>query len=113
MKALILAGMIGIWATGAIAHSPLKSTTPKNEAVVTEVPAEIIMNFKGKIRLTRVEMTQSDQAGIDLDLSQHKGFISDYALPLQGAGEGNYLIEWRGLGIDGHAVNGSFSFTVQ
>jgi len=28
-------------------------------------------------------------------------------------GTGNYLIEWRGLGGDGHALNGTFSFTVE
>lgn len=113
MKTILLAGIIGIWATGAVAHSPLKSTTPVNEAVVTEVPAEIGLDFKGKIRLTRVEMAHADHPSVDLDLSGNDGFISDYAIPLQGMGAGIYQIEWRGLGTDGHAMNGSFSFTVE
>ncbi len=113
MRSLILAGMIGVWATGAIAHSPLTSTTPQNETVVTEVPEEIMLNFKGKIRLTRVEMIHSETSGLDLDLSGHKGFVSEYVVPLQDMGDGHYLIKWRGLGADGHALNGSFGFTVQ
>ena len=113
MRTLMLAALVGVWATGAIAHSPLKATTPKNEAVMTEVPTEVLLDFKGKIRLTRVEMTHANHPSVDLDLSGHKGFISDYAIPLQGMGEGPYLIKWRGLGADGHALDGSFSFTVQ
>ena len=60
--------MIGIWATGAIAHSPLNGTTPVNEATVVDVPNEVLLDFKGKIRLTRVSMTHADHDGVDLDL---------------------------------------------
>jgi len=28
-------------------------------------------------------------------------------------GAGTYRIEWRGLGIDGHAMQGEFTFTVE
>jgi len=28
-------------------------------------------------------------------------------------GPGIYEVEWRGLGADGHALNGTFSFTVK
>lgn len=113
MKILLLAGLIGAMATGAFAHSPLKATTPNNKAVVTEFPAEVMLDFKGKIRLTRVEMSFADRPSVDLDLGTHKGFVSQYSLPLQSMGNGTYLIEWRGLGADGHAMNGAFSFTVK
>ncbi len=113
MKNMLLAGMIGIWSTAALAHSPLESTTPTNEAIIAEVPLEVVFDFKGEIRLTRVTMTYADQAGIDLDLSEHDGFITEYAVPMQDMGSGNYVIEWRGLGSDGHALNGAFSFMVE
>ena len=113
MKNILLAGMIGIWATSATAHSPLESTTPANEAIITEVPSEVLFNFKGEIRMTRVTMTHADDPSVNLDLTGHTGFISDYTVPLQGVGNGPYLIDWRGLGTDGHALNGSFNFTVE
>jgi len=34
MKSFLLSGAIAIWATGAMAHSPLDGTTPTNEAIV-------------------------------------------------------------------------------
>lgn len=113
MKQILLSTMIGIWATGAMAHSPLESTTPAHAATVSEVPSEVVFDFKGNIRLTRVTMTYADHEATNLDLSGHKGFISDYAIPLQSMGNGDYLIEWRGLGVDGHALKGTFSFTVE
>lgn len=113
MKKILLAGLLGIWATGAVAHSPLENTTPKDESVVAELPTNVLLDFKGAIRLTRVTMTHADHDGVDLDLSGHEGFITDYAIPLEAMGIGAYSIAWRGLGIDGHALDGTFSFVVQ
>ena len=113
MKQILLAGLFGIWATSAVAHSPLESTTPADEAVSADVPADVLLDFKGAIRLTRVTMTHADHEGVDLDLSGHKGFITNYAIPIEAMGSGTYSIAWRGLGIDGHALDGAFAFVVQ
>ena len=108
-----LAGMIGIWASGALAHSPLKTTQPADEAVLQEVPREIRFGFQGKIRLTKVTVTHEDQSGSDLDLSGFDEFLNNYAIPFESDSDGEYLIEWRGLGTDGHVMNGSFRFSVE
>lgn len=113
MKKLFATALVGVWGTTAMAHSPLETTKPADEATVTEVPAEVMLDFKGKIRLTRVSMTHADHPSANLDLTEFKGFISDYAIPLESMGSGVYVIKWRGLGADGHALSGSFSFTVK
>jgi len=113
MKTILLAGMIGFWATGAMAHSPLDTTTPTNEATVTEMPTEVLMDFKGDIRLTRVAITHADTPSMDMDLGEQTAFTQEFALPMHDMGAGVYVVEWRGLGADGHAVNGTFSFTVE
>ena len=113
MKTFLRAGMIGIWATGAIAHSPLDGTTPTNEAIVTEMPTEVLMDFKGNIRLTRVSITHANKHSMDMDLGEQSAFTQEFALPMHDMGAGVYVVEWRGLGDDGHALNGTFSFTVE
>lgn len=113
MKNLLLAGMIGIWATSAFAHSPLDATTPANEAVVPEAPSVVALDFKGDIRLTRVTMAHAGKQSMDMDLGDQTAFTQGFSLPLEDMGAGEYLIEWRGLGDDGHALNGTFSFTVE
>ncbi|WP_298260953.1 copper resistance CopC family protein [uncultured Litoreibacter sp.] len=113
MKAILLAGMMGIWGTGAMAHSPLDTTIPANEAIVTEMPTEVLMNFKGDIRLTRVAITHAGTHSMDMDLGEQTAFTQEFALPMHDMGVGTYVVEWRGLGVDGHALNGTFSFTVE
>ena len=95
-----------------MAHSPLDGTTPVNEATVTEMPTEILMDFKGDIRLTRAAITHDDTHSMDIDLSDQTAFTQEFALPVQDMGAGKYVVKWRGLGADGHALKGIFSFTV-
>ena len=45
MKKVLIAGLIVMWASVAIAHSPLKSTTPANEAIIAKAPSEIRLNL--------------------------------------------------------------------
>ena len=113
IKKLLLMLMIGVWASGAIAHSPLKITIPADESTVSLVPSELILEFKDKIRLTKVSVVHVNNPGMDLDLTDFKGFNSTYVIPMHDMGSGDYVINWRGLGADGHALTGYFSFTVK
>ena len=113
VKNILIVGMIIIWATAAIAHSPLKSTIPADEAIISEVPTEVLLDFKGDIRLTRVTIKHADNDAIKMDISGHDGFIKNYIIPIENTSFGIYVIDWRGLGADGHALNGKFSFMVE
>jgi methionine-rich copper-binding protein CopC len=113
MKNVLLAGLVGLWAAAAMAHSPLESTVPMNEATVTVMPTEVTMDFKGGIRLTRVAITHADTHTMDMDLGDQTAFMQEFTLPMHDMGAGTYVVEWRGLGVDGHALNGTFSFTVE
>ncbi|WP_120499139.1 copper resistance CopC family protein [Roseovarius sp. EL26] len=112
MKKTLLTGLAMIWATSTSAHSPLETTLPANGATLTEAPREIILNFTGSIRLTRLTLIHTEHE-TDLDLDGYSGFVSDYTIPMHSVGAGTYQVEWRGLGNDGHPMNGTFSFTVE
>ena len=113
MKTGLYAAIIAIWATTAFAHSPLDGTIPTNEAIVSELPAEVLMDFKGDIRLTRVILTHAGSSAVNMELGEQKTFTQEFTLPMQDMGPGTYVVEWRGLGADGHALNGTFNFTVK
>ena len=113
MKEILFAVVVGLWATAVIAHSPLKATTPADKSVIAEMPHEVVLNFKNTIRLTRVVMANANKPSIDLDLNGNKKFLSEYRISVPPMGSGLYLIEWRGLGADGHALKGSFDFSVK
>lgn len=112
MKKLAAFALMTALATSAFAHSSMDTTTPENGATLAEVPTEIHFSFANDIRLTRVEMVYEDQPAIRLDLGDQKSFDRVFALPLKDEGDGIYRIEWRGLGADGHAMQGELEFTV-
>jgi methionine-rich copper-binding protein CopC len=113
MQKIIAAFAFATLATIASAHSSVDTTTPANEEVLSAVPAQITFDFASEIRMTRVNLTHDGVTEVQLDLGDQKTFRTDFILPLPDAGSGEYLIEWRALGKDGHALQGSFSFTVE
>ncbi len=113
MNKLTTFALMTVLATSAFAHSPVDHTTPENGATITEVPPEISFIFANDIRLTRVDLHHQDHPSVRLELGDQTSFDRVFTLPLEGMGKGTYRIEWRGLGSDGHAMQGEFSFTVE
>ena len=114
MKKRAIFALVMAFATTAAAHSRVDTTTPPDGATVAEIPADISLNFARDIRLTRVDMVGQDAQPIRLDLGVQTHFGRAFILPVPGGtGKGTYRIEWRGLGADGHAMQGGFSFTVE
>ncbi|WP_135506409.1 copper resistance CopC family protein [Roseovarius aestuariivivens] len=99
--------------TVAYAHSKMDATSPTDGAVLNEAPTEIAFTFSGKLRLTKVEASHSSGGAQTIDLSDHTSFTNEFTLPIDPMGPGSYDIEWRGLGTDGHAMQGSFTFNVE
>ncbi|NOC83614.1 copper resistance CopC family protein [Ruegeria sp. HKCCD6428] len=113
MKKIMTFALMVALANGALAHSKIEETTPANGATITTVPAEIGLNFSKNIRLTRIEMAHEEHSAVSLDLGDQTSFDQAFTIPLPSNGTGTYVIEWRGLGEDGHAMQGAFSFTVE
>lgn len=113
MKKLAAFALITSLATSAAAHSPVDMTNPMDGAIISAVPVEITMNFSNGTRLTRMDMTHQSHPVVELELGEQSGFGHNISVPLESMGTGTYRIEWRGLGEDGHAMRGEFSFTVE
>ena len=113
MRQILLAGLIGLYTTASLAHSPLQSTNPLDQSTVVAVPDELILTFRGAIRLTRVTVAIDEGDLLTLDLAGQTSFATDYSFVFPDQGAGTYLVVWRGLGDDGHAQTGEFTFTVE
>jgi len=113
IKILAMIALVSTVASGAVAHSRVNTTTPADGAAFSETPSNVSFEFAADIRLTRVEMVHQDHPAVRLDLGEQTRFGRAFTLPLQGQGDGRYRIEWRGLGKDGHAMQGVFTFTVE
>ncbi|MDJ0820193.1 MAG: copper resistance protein CopC [Paracoccaceae bacterium] len=113
MLRAVFAAAFAVLATGVFAHSPLQGTSPADGAVVAAAPAEVSLTFGRNIRLTRVSWSHAEGGSGQFDLAGQTAFTTEFALPFDGVGPGRYVIEWRGLGDDGHPQNGSFTFVVE
>ena len=113
MKYLIVAALFALSAVPASAHSKANKMEPANGAIVSAVPSDVSLTFVKEIRLTKVSMTHAGKHSEELNLGDQKAFSKEYSVPMKDLGAGSYVIEWRGLGDDGHAMNGSFSFEVE
>ena len=102
-----------LFGTSLSAHSPLQSSVPANDAVVASAPEALDLMFQNPIRLTKVALAVNDGAPTDLDLGSVDGFVLQYSVLMSDQGSGDYAVEWRGLGDDGHPMQGTFRFTVE
>lgn len=112
MKIIIAFIVSSFFASGASAHSKVDTTTPPNQAELAEVPEQIDLDFAKKVRLTKVKVTHESDPTVPVDLVGQTSFERAFTFPLENMGEGSYYIEWRGLGMDGHAMQGDFTFEV-
>ncbi|SFJ41501.1 copper resistance CopC family protein [Jannaschia pohangensis] len=98
-------------ATGAQAHSALDSSEPADAATVAVVDT-IALRFKDALRVTSITMTGPDG---EVALTREAGFdpATDFdGVPPADLPNGDYTVEWRGLSADGHAMQGTFGFTL-
>lgn len=98
----------------AMAHSPLKSTSPEDNAELNAVPESINITFGKPARITKVTLihTTREDAHSDKLALPSKKFKTSFELTPMFRGNGAYTVDWRALSKDGHALKGSFSFTV-
>ena len=116
MKQIILGVSLGLALTAsAFAHSPLKATMPSDGQTVSGTPDMLHLVFAKPARVTKVMLkhTNGDMSHQDKLELPSKKFTTELMLQPEFKGPGNYEVEWRALGEDGHALKGSFKFKVE
>lgn len=98
-------------ASGAWAHSKAEETTPASEATVASVEV-IEMRFDDPMRVTAITLTGPD-GEVDIERETGMDAVTEFrALPPADLPDGAYTVDWRGLSLDGHPMQGNFGFSV-
>lgn len=94
------------------AHSEQGDSVPADGAQLNASPQMIEIGFDGPMRI--ISVTLSSDAGDEYAVEPESGRdaterlrVAPPELPA-----GDYVIEWRGLAADGHAMSGALSFSV-
>jgi len=100
---------------GALFHTKLTKSNPAADTTLAASPKviELWWNEKPEASLTTVTVQGADSAMAALGkvrLSDNlMGVATDVAKPLM---PGKYVVKWKTAGKDGHAVRGSFNFSI-
>ena len=106
--------VLTVLATGAaFAHSKQEVTFPADGAVLSASPDVVSMRFDMPMRVTVIELT-SDTTGGTFELARSDGMrpVTDFRATPPVLPHDRYIVEWRGLSTDGHAMQCRFSFEV-
>lgn len=109
-----LAGLLLLVATAmtAAAHANLIETDPANGAVVPEAPAEITLTFDEPVQVRDDSIQVIDASGAGLDVSARTSDSSVIVELPDGLDDGTYVVSWRVISADTHAVAGGFLFSI-
>lgn len=116
LRALAVAATLLLLPTSvALAHTPLKSVTPKKNSTQHSSVKEVRATFKAKMQTGIIEITTSSGSTVALKSS---GLISSNkkvvrAVPKSALGSGTYKVSWRARAGDGHSEKGSWTFKVK
>ncbi len=113
---LVLAAVLTTMIVGtALAHATLVSADPAPGSHITEPPPALRLEFNESVsaRTSRIDLVAPDSQRISLSVhgDSTNGKVLVAVVPSL-ASRGQYGVEWRLVGPDGHAVTGSFSFTI-
>ncbi|MDZ4673835.1 MAG: CopD family protein [Gemmatimonadota bacterium] len=108
--------LFGGAATPALAHQTLLRAAPAAGDQLTTLPGSLRLFFREPIQgaFTRITLLGPDSGEVALGALRVEGDSGTVAaLAITGRlAEGRYTVAWRTTGLDGHAVEGSYAFTV-
>jgi copper transport protein len=111
---LALAG-VAVFATPALAHTTLISSTPSKNAVISRNPFVARLVFSEPIEVPLARITITDPSGKSFQLVTRADPHDVHAViaDVTPTDTGTYKLEWHVVSADGHAVSGSYSYRVQ
>ena len=95
------------------AHSKQETTIPANNAVLTESPTELVLQFNKPMRITKLALTDQSGNNYDVRRTDQMKHVTKLVAQLDPVPNGEYQVDWRGLSEDGHPMKGTFSFAVE
>jgi methionine-rich copper-binding protein CopC len=112
-NSLLAFAVCGIVAAApCMAHAKLRSSSPANNAHLTQAPKTLTLNFSEAARLAVLKlMREGNEVPVPLDKDAKAG--QTFTLTLPALSPGNYTVQWTAVAADdGHVTRGSFVFSI-
>lgn len=114
MKLIAWATAVVLFAApmAASAHSSVDSGTPRDGETLAKAPDLVRLNFGDAMRITVLKLVGPDGEVPLIRTDGMKPVKTLEARPDGGMTPGAYEIEWRGMGADGHVMEGTVDFSI-
>lgn len=104
--------ILALMSNQVFAHTGLENSTPKDGDVLTEPIQQLTLNFTTKIEQTStIEVTDTNGQKVSLGNLIIEG-NEMWATPLRPLEDGDYKVNWKIIGADGHPIESEYSFTI-
>ena len=97
------------------AHAGLESSVPAASSVLEQGPSQVVLDFDEPIESAGAAIELFDQSGAPVATGEPALRPDDDSVLVADApalGDGTYAVVWRIVSVDGHVIEGSFSFQI-
>jgi methionine-rich copper-binding protein CopC len=110
LLALSLCGIVV--AAPCMAHAKLQSSSPADNAQLSEPPKTLTLKFSEAAQLAVLKLLRDGkEIAVPLDKGAKAG--QTFTLTLPALAPGKYTVQWSAMAVDdGHVTKGSFSFSI-
>ncbi len=108
---VLIALLLSLAATAALAHAHLQKAVPANGAVVSTAPASVLLSFSEAARVTACWLQKAGGPKEKINVPAASA-ARELSIPMPQLSPGAYVLSWRVIGDDGHVVPGEIRFTV-
>jgi methionine-rich copper-binding protein CopC len=107
--AFALSGVLA--ASPSWSHAKLQSSTPADNAALTQAPKTLTLNFSEAAQLARLVVVGVKEISIPVEKTAKAS--QSFTLPLPELVPGKYTVHWTAVAADdGHITKGSFVFSI-
>jgi methionine-rich copper-binding protein CopC len=96
----------------AHAHTRLEKAIPADNAVLSEAPRELALEFSKVARVTAVTLQRAGEEQVIKVGTLPKALATKHTIPLTALRPGKYLVNWRVVSADNHVLSGKLRFTL-
>ncbi len=110
VRTVVQALLMTVFAAAVQAHTHLEGSVPADKSRV-KAPAAIELHFSEAAKLTALTIQKGKEAAQPVKPLPSKA-AADISVPMAALAPGDYVVNWRVAGDDGHVMSGKFGFTV-
>lgn len=112
---LALVGVLAVSGGVAHAHAGLDNSIPAASSVLAEGPEAIVLDFDEPVESSLASVRLFDDAAEQVELGSTVAVGGDGSVvstPVPDLDDGTYAVVWRVTSLDGHVIDGAFSFQI-